>query len=134
MGPSSAWPFIGLAFTLPFFWFLARGKLAIGHRWKFFGVALLIGLQGAIGWWMVHSGLQEGMVSVSQYRLATHLGMAFIILGVLYWLFKRQRSRAGSRAAFKFGRGRALLLAGSCLSANYRRRFYGGHACRAFLQ
>ena len=103
--------FIGLAFTLPFFWFLVRGKLTIGHRWKFFSVAILIGLQGVVGWWMVYSGLQEGMVNVSQYRLATHLGVAFIILGVLYWLFKRQRA-GWDRARYQHGRGRALLLAG----------------------
>jgi cytochrome c oxidase assembly protein subunit 15 len=103
--------FIGLAFTLPFFWFLARGKLPMGHRWKFFSVAILIGLQGAIGWWMVYSGLQDGMVSVSQYRLATHLGMAFIILGVLYWLYKRQRT-GWDGAEFQHGRGRTRVLAG----------------------
>ncbi len=103
--------FIGLSFTLPFFWFLAKGKLAIGHRWKFFSIALLIGVQGAIGWWMVYSGLQEGMVNVSQYRLATHLGMAFIILGALYWLYKRQRS-GWDRTNYQHGRVRTLLLAG----------------------
>jgi len=103
--------FIGLAYTLPFFWFLSRGKLILGHRWKFLGVALLIGLQGVIGWWMVHSGLQDGMVSVSQYRLATHLGMAFIILGALYWIYKRQRA-GWDRTRFQHGRGRTVLLAG----------------------
>jgi len=103
--------FIGLAFTLPFFWFLLRGKLAVGHRWKFFGVAILIGMQGAIGWWMVHSGLQEGMVDVSQYRLAAHLGMAFIILGVLFWLYLRQRS-FWERAWVQHGWVRAQLLLG----------------------
>ena len=103
--------FIGLAFTFPFFWFLSRGKLAHGHRWKFLVVALLIGLQGVVGWWMVHSGLQEGMVNVSQYRLAAHLGMAFIILGALYWLYKRQLT-AWEDAKFRHGRGRAALLAG----------------------
>ena len=102
---------IGLVFTLPLFWFLARKKLPIGHRWKFFCVALLIGLQGVIGWWMVHSGLQKGMVDVSQYRLATHLGIAFIILGVLYWLFKRQRT-AWHDVEYSLGRGRAKILAG----------------------
>lgn len=102
--------FIGLAFILPFFWFLAQGKLTIGHRWKFVSVALLIGLQGVIGWWMVHSGLQEGMFNVSQYRLATHLGMAFLILGTLYWLYKRQRA-CWDQANFQLGRGQALLLA-----------------------
>ncbi|MEP1230819.1 MAG: COX15/CtaA family protein [Litorimonas sp.] len=81
--------FIGLAYALPFFIFLLRGKLPKGHRLKYFAIMLLIGLQGVIGWWMVHSGLQEGMVDVSQYRLATHLGLAFIILGSCYWLMKR---------------------------------------------
>ena len=102
---------IGLAYTLPLFWFWSRKKLLRGHRWKFFGVAFLIGIQGVIGWWMVYSGLQEGRVDVSQYRLATHLGMAFIILGALYWLYKRQSSR-WEKAAFQHGRGSALLLAG----------------------
>ena len=102
--------FIGLAFVLPYLWFLSRKKLAQGHRWKFFSVACLIGLQGAIGWWMVHSGLQEGMVNVSQYRLATHLGMAFIILGVLYWLYKHQCAN-WDVAKYQYGRGRTVLLA-----------------------
>jgi cytochrome c oxidase assembly protein subunit 15 len=102
---------IGLAFILPYFWFLKQGRLAKGHRWKFFIIACLIGLQGVIGWWMVYSGLQGGRVSVSQYRLATHLGMAFIILGSLYWLYKRQRA-AWDVAKFQYGRGRAHLLAG----------------------
>ncbi len=103
--------FIGLAYTLPLFAFLFRGKLARGHRLKFFGVALLIGLQGAVGWWMVHSGLQDGMTSVSQYRLATHLGIAFIILGALFWLYKRQVS-GWKRTEYMLGRRRTLLLAG----------------------
>ena len=103
--------FIGLAFLLPFFIFLSRGNFEPGHKWKFFGIGALIGLQGLIGWWMVRSGLQEGMVDVSQYRLATHLGLAFIILGALYWLYKRQRAR-WDVARFQHGRGRALLLAG----------------------
>lgn len=79
---------IGLAYVIPLIWFAARKALPQRKGWLFLLPAILIGVQGAIGWWMVHSGLQEGMVSVSQYRLATHLGVAFIILGVLYWLRK----------------------------------------------
>jgi len=79
--------FIGLAYALPFFVFLMRKKLPAGRTFAFWAVLFLIGLQGAIGWWMVHSGLQEGMVNVSPYRLATHLGMAFLILGLLFMLF-----------------------------------------------
>jgi len=124
--------FIGLAYTMPFLWFLARGKLAFGHRWKFFSVALLIGLQGAIGWWMVHSGLQEGMVSVSQYRLATHLGMAFIILGFLFWIFQRQR-RLWQPAVYPHGRGRTKILAGLVFLQIIGGAFMAGtHAGRAY--
>lgn len=79
--------FIGLIYALPFFVLLVRRKLPAGKAWMFWGILGLIGLQGVIGWWMVHSGLQDGMVSVSQYRLATHLGMAFFILGWLTWMF-----------------------------------------------
>lgn len=124
--------FIGLAFTLPFFWFLFRGKLSARHRWKFLSVAILIGLQGAIGWWMVHSGLQEGMVSVSQYRLATHLGMAFIIMGVLFWLYQRQRS-GWERAGYQHGRSRTKLLAALVFLQIIGGAFMAGtHAGRAY--
>jgi cytochrome c oxidase assembly protein subunit 15 len=78
---------IGLAFAVPFLILLVSKRLPQGRAGMFWAVLLLIGMQGAIGWWMVHSGLQDGMVAVSQYRLATHLGMAFIILGMLLWLF-----------------------------------------------
>jgi len=78
---------IGLAFAVPFLILAIRKRLPTGRGLVLFSVLVLIGLQGAIGWWMVHSGLQDGMVSVSQYRLATHLGMAFIILAILLWLF-----------------------------------------------
>ena len=80
--------FIGLAYALPFLWLALRRQLPQGRAWRFVAILLLIGLQGAIGWWMVYSGLQEGRVSVSQYRLAAHLGMAFIILGFLYWTWR----------------------------------------------
>ena len=84
---------IGLAYAVPFFLLLFRKRLPKGRALAFTAVLLLIGLQGAIGWWMVYSGLQEGMVAVSQYRLATHLGMAFIILGLLVWLFLDSRTK-----------------------------------------
>ena len=64
---------IGLVYALPFFFFLLRGKLPRGSLLGYVSVLLLIGLQGAIGWWMVHSGLQEGMVSVSQYLSLIHI-------------------------------------------------------------
>jgi len=88
---------IGLAYLLPLLWLAIRRQFPSGQVLRFVFVLLLICLQGGIGWWMVHSGLQEGMVSVSQYRLATHLGMAFIILGCLYWLWRDSTEEWPSR-------------------------------------
>ncbi|MBC6402995.1 MAG: COX15/CtaA family protein [Hyphomonadaceae bacterium] len=82
---------IGLAYALPFLWWGSRGRLPSGQFFRFFLILLLIGVQGAIGWWMVASGLAHGRVDVSQYRLATHLGLAFIILALLYWTWRDQR-------------------------------------------
>jgi cytochrome c oxidase assembly protein subunit 15 len=77
--------FIGFAFLLPFLWFVWRG--AIGRRDIPRMVVLFVlgGMQGAVGWWMVASGL-ETRVSVSQYRLAAHLGVAIILLGAMIWV------------------------------------------------
>lgn len=77
--------FIGLAFFVPFVWFLATGRLRGRLMWTCAGLFVLGGLQGVLGWYMVASGLTE-RVSVSQYRLAAHLGLAFLILGALVWV------------------------------------------------
>lgn len=76
---------IGLAFALPLAVFWARGWLRPGLAPKLVGVLALGGLQGGIGWYMVQSGLVE-RVDVSQYRLALHLTIAFVILGAVVWL------------------------------------------------
>lgn len=76
--------FVGLVFGAPFIWFAFRGELP---RWlveRLGGIFLLGGLQGAVGWWMVASGLSE-RVSVAPERLMTHLGLAFALLGLLIW-------------------------------------------------
>lgn len=82
--------FIGVMYLLPFLLFLGLGKIERGKGLRFFSILLLIGIQGAIGWWMVSSGLKD-RVDVSQYRLATHLGMAFVILALLFWTWRDQR-------------------------------------------
>jgi len=104
--------FIGLAYALPFFYFLFRRRLPQGQTLKFFGIMLLIGIQGAIGWWMVASGLVNDRVDVSQYRLATHLGVAFIILGALYWLWRNQAENWPRRPLDKMPVKRTAFLAG----------------------
>ncbi|WP_205648909.1 COX15/CtaA family protein [Acuticoccus kandeliae] len=89
---------IGLVFAVPLVFFWVRGRLP--DWFKPWGITLLAlgGLQGAVGWWMVASGLVD-RVDVSQYRLATHLTLACIILMVTVWLSVRLAGRAGSVAA-----------------------------------
>jgi cytochrome c oxidase assembly protein subunit 15 len=79
---------IGVAFLLPFLWFLWRGVLSADLRlrlWLIFGLGAL---QGVVGWWMVASGLSE-RVEVSQYRLATHLMLALLIFSAIVWTLRR---------------------------------------------
>ncbi|MSU91425.1 heme A synthase [Rhodobacteraceae bacterium 2CG4] len=76
---------IGLVWALGFLWFLARRRIPAGWTPRLLGLGVLGGLQGAIGWWMVASGLGGERVDVASYRLATHLGLAFLILGLIAW-------------------------------------------------
>jgi cytochrome c oxidase assembly protein subunit 15 len=83
---------IGVAYLLPFLWFLWRGVLSTDLRrrlWLIFGLGAL---QGAVGWWMVASGLSQ-RVEVSQYRLATHLVLALLIFACIVWTLRRLASR-----------------------------------------
>ncbi|MFA5900312.1 MAG: COX15/CtaA family protein [Hyphomicrobium sp.] len=77
--------FVGVAFALPFFFFWFTGRVRGLFALKCLGVFALGGLQGAIGWYMVKSGLVD-RIDVSQYRLALHLLTAFSILSLLVWL------------------------------------------------
>jgi heme a synthase len=81
---------IGVAFALPFLTFWLTGRLRKGQPSKLMSVLALGGLQGAIGWYMVSSGLAD-RVDVSQYRLALHLSVAFLLLGTLVWLALEER-------------------------------------------
>ncbi|MEL6467152.1 MAG: heme A synthase [Pseudomonadota bacterium] len=78
---------IGLVWAIGFFWFLLRRQIPTGWTQRLLGLGVLGGLQGAIGWWMVASGVTqgEGVLDVASYRLATHLGLAFVILGFIAW-------------------------------------------------
>jgi cytochrome c oxidase assembly protein subunit 15 len=76
---------IGLVFLLPFVFFLWKGKLDKPLAWKLGGVFVLGGLQGALGWFMVKSGLVEDP-RVSHFRLTAHLGVALAIFAAQFWL------------------------------------------------
>lgn len=77
--------FIGLVWAIGFLGFLALKKIPPGWTGRLLIPGVLGGIQGAVGWWMVSSGLEGTMLDVASYRLATHLGLAFVILGVLGW-------------------------------------------------
>lgn len=77
---------IGLAVLVPLVVFAATRQLRPGMAWPLGGIVLLVGLQGAIGWWMVHSGLSGERLDVAAYRLATHLSMAFLLLCLVSWV------------------------------------------------
>ena len=76
---------IGLVWFLGFMGFLLARQIPRGWTGRLLGLGALGGAQGVIGWWMVSSGLGEGMVAVASYRLAVHLGLAFVILGLIAW-------------------------------------------------
>lgn len=90
---------IGLAFVIPGAYFIARGRVSVRVTKRIAAIAGLIGFQGFIGWWMVKSGLSDHFLAddgvngkykdthprVSQYRLATHLGLAFIVYLSMLW-------------------------------------------------
>ncbi|KAG7840571.1 hypothetical protein KL942_002522 [Ogataea angusta] len=77
---------IGTVFVLPTLYFIARRQVSPPVAFKLLGICALIGLQGAIGWWMVYSGIDEKLLeerrskpTVSQYRLTAHLAAAFLV-------------------------------------------------------
>jgi cytochrome c oxidase assembly protein subunit 15 len=76
---------IGLVFLLPFLWFLFRGKIDKPLIPKLVGIFILGGMQGAMGWYMVKSGLVDDP-RVSQYRLTAHLSLAFVIFTAMVWV------------------------------------------------
>ncbi|WP_193141568.1 MULTISPECIES: heme A synthase [unclassified Meridianimarinicoccus] len=76
---------VGLVWAVGFLSFLAMKKIPAGWTGRLLLLGGLGGLQGAIGWWMVASGLVEGRTDVASYRLAVHLGLAFAILGLIAW-------------------------------------------------
>lgn len=105
---------IGLVWALGFAFFALTRRVPAGWAPRLWGLGLLIGFQGAIGWWMVSSGLTGAMTSVASYRLAIHLGGAFVIYGfIAWWVFLLGRyetdlltaRRSGERKLFGLSTG-----------------------------
>src|SRR5205807_4711752 len=102
---------IGAAFLLPFLWFLIKGWIGPGLRWRLWTIFGLGALQGAVGWWMVASGLVN-RIDVSQYRLATHLILACVIFIAVVWTAPGLGGRASVavRARVRLGGVRLVAL------------------------
>jgi cytochrome c oxidase assembly protein subunit 15 len=101
---------IGAAFLVPFLWFLWRGWVPPRLRarlWTIFGLGAL---QGAVGWWMVASGLVN-RVEVSQYRLATHLVLACAIFAAIVWTLQSLAERASAPVSARLRASAAGLVA-----------------------
>lgn len=101
---------IGLVFALPLVFFWATGRIERRLRWPLVGLLALGGFQGFIGWWMVSSGLSE-RVSVSQYRLATHLVIACLIFAACTWIMRGLSPHSDDRAPTARSRGMAAAIA-----------------------
>lgn len=75
---------IGIAFLVPFLVFLFQGRVERALLPRLLGLFVLGGMQGALGWFMVMSGLKD-RIDVSQYRLVAHLGLALVIYVAMLW-------------------------------------------------
>jgi cytochrome c oxidase assembly protein subunit 15 len=100
---------IGAVFLIPFLFFLWRGWIGRELRWPLFGLFALGGIQGAVGWWMVSSGLSE-RVTVSQYRLAFHMTLACVIYAAIIWIVARMKPAATVAAPSRLRAGAGFLV------------------------
>ena len=109
---------VGFAFLVPFLVLLAAGQIPRTLLPRLVGIFALGGLQGFVGWYMVSSGLVD-RISVSQYRLAVHLGLAILIFGALLWVAlslddrQERTSAACTRQRLGGGHRRAVVRADS---------------------
>jgi cytochrome c oxidase assembly protein subunit 15 len=100
---------IGFAFALPLIFFWVTGRLPATLKPKLLGVLALGALQGAVGWWMVASGL-SGRVEVAQERLAIHLLLASLTLAAIVWIATGLARESDARAPRQLRAIAACLL------------------------
>jgi len=129
---------IGVAFLAPYLWFLVRGRIPRPYAWPLAGIFLLGGMQGAVGWLMVQSGLVDDP-RVSQFRLTAHLGLAFAIFAAMLWTalslaFPRaaQRSTAPARPVRRYAFAVAALVFVMVLSGGLVAGIRAGFAYNTF--
>lgn len=102
---------IGLVWAVGFLGFLVARRVPPGWTGRLLALGALGGLQGVVGWWMVTSGFEEQRYAVASYRLAVHLGLAFVILGLIAWYaLSLSRSEAALMQARRAREGRLMSL------------------------
>jgi len=124
---------IGVVFLLPLLWFVLRRRLERRLAWQLGGVFLLGALQGALGWYMVASGLIDNP-RVSHFRLTAHLGMALAIFSAELWIALRLLS-ANAPASGRLGRpalGLAALIFVMALTGGFVAGLRAGYAYNTF--
>jgi heme a synthase len=123
--------FIGVAYFVPFLYFLWRGAMSTELKrrlWLIFGLGAL---QGAVGWWMVASGLTQ-RTEVSQYRLAAHLILALVIFAAVVWTVRRMNAKPAVAAAPRLKLFSQILLALTFLQIYFGALVAGLRAGRAY--
>jgi cytochrome c oxidase assembly protein subunit 15 len=98
----------GAVFLLPFLVFLWRGTIPRELRGRLWAIFIAGGALGAVGWWMVSSGLRQG-VSVSQYRLAFHLTLASAIYAAILWTAQQLAPQVPGEAPTRLRLGAAAI-------------------------
>lgn len=122
-----------IAVFLPLIYFWATKRLETRVKWGIFGIFLLGGFQGAVGWWMVHSGLgASDLTSVSQYRLAAHFITACFIIVAVFALARSlavYKEKPAARSARRFA---ALLVVLALIQVYFGALVAGLHAGRVY--
>lgn len=127
----------GAAFLLPLLWFAARGRIVRPLAWRLAAIFALGGLQGAMGWYMVQSGLVDDP-RVSQYRLAAHLGMALLIYAAMLWIAldllspRMRRIEAPLPGPRRFALALVVLVFAMALSGAFVAGIHAGLAYNTF--
>ena len=100
---------IGALYLIPLIYLLIKRKIHRSYQLRIFSVGFLLGVQAVIGWYMVKSGL-VGRIDVSQYRLAMHLTMAFVILGITFQTLLDSNMKYISNKKFYYKPGNEFLF------------------------
>ena len=129
---------IGLVFFLPLLYFISRARIDRGLATRLVAIFLLGGLQGAVGWWMVKSGLIDDP-RVSHVRLSIHLGIAFVIYAAILWTaldlltpVRAAVTSGATRRLARYGKGLCALIFVMALSGGLVAGTRAGYAYNTF--